>query len=77
MNRDMLFQFIQKPAVVLRFRFCSCVIDAVAQLGGSQSADHDRNIAGGLPQISDHLGCSEFPSLRRNQNAGIGDEAPD
>jgi hypothetical protein len=46
MNRDMLFQFVQKPAAVLRFRFRACVIDSVAQLGDSQSADHDRNIAG-------------------------------
>jgi hypothetical protein len=43
MNRDMLLQFIQKPAPLLRLRFFAGVINAVTQFSNGQSADNDRN----------------------------------
>ena len=71
MNRDMLFQFVQKPAAVLRLRLRAGVVDAMAQFGDGQSADNNRNITGGVPEIPNHVGRSEFPALGRNQNARI------
>jgi hypothetical protein len=55
MNRNMLFQLVQKAAASLRLRLVARVINAMAKLGHREGADDDRYIACGLLDVSGSL----------------------